>query len=81
MPAREPTAPVPEAPAPAAQDGGRRSAAAAPRAAPPDAAATRLTPLDPARTLVQVRHAFHLTQVFNARLRRPGESPWMVEKR
>jgi hypothetical protein len=30
---------------------------------------------------VQVRHAFHVTQVFNARLRRPGESPWVVEKR
>ena len=50
VPAREPSAPVPEAPAPAAQDGGRRSLAAAARAAPPGAAATLHAPLDPVRS-------------------------------
>lgn len=30
---------------------------------------------------VEVRHAFWILQVFNDRLRRPGERPWTVEKR
>jgi hypothetical protein len=30
---------------------------------------------------VEVRHAFWVLQVFNDRLRRPGEEPWTVEKR
>ena len=30
---------------------------------------------------VGVRHAFWILQVFNDRLRRPGEEPWTAEKR